>query len=156
MARFNLEVPDFIQIITFCKDKIFSSYETVKQLVEENNALRRNIPTLFLNLIKSVLVNLEIAFQPCLSVVTWTSLNISESCEEIKKAIRSMQVFVKEITDMKEARVDEIFESIADAILVKLNGNPKPPTQLLDDNIAFGSTVASDIEIKSSAAEKAV
>ncbi|XP_034179159.2 dynein heavy chain 8, axonemal kl-3 [Osmia lignaria lignaria] len=156
MARFNLEIPDFIQIITFCKDKIFSSYETVKQLVEENNALRRKIPTLFLNLIKSVLVNLEIAFQPCLSVVTWTSLNISESCEEIKKAIRSMQVFVKEITDMKEARVDEIFESIADAILVKLNGQPKPPTQLLDDNIAFGSTVASDIEIKSSAAEKAV
>lgn len=83
-------------------------------------------------------------------------MNISETCEEIQEAIRSMQVFVKEITDMKEARVDEIFESIADAILVKLNGQPKAPTQLLDDNIAFGNTVASDIEIKSSAAEKAV
>lgn len=40
MARFGLEVPDFIQIITFCRDKIFSSYENVKQLVEENNTLR--------------------------------------------------------------------------------------------------------------------
>lgn len=40
MARFGLEVPDYIQIITFCKDKIFSSYETVRKLVEENNTLR--------------------------------------------------------------------------------------------------------------------
>ena len=40
MARFDLEVPDFIQIITFCRDKIFSSYETVKQLVKENDTLR--------------------------------------------------------------------------------------------------------------------
>lgn len=40
MSRFGLEVPDFIQIITFCKDKIYSSYEIVKKLVEENNTLR--------------------------------------------------------------------------------------------------------------------
>ncbi|OAD58895.1 Dynein heavy chain 8, axonemal [Eufriesea mexicana] len=156
MARFDLEVPDFIQIITFCKDRIFSSYQTVKQLVEENNTLRRTIPILFLNLIKIVLVNLEIAFQPCLSVITWTSLNITEMCDEIRKSITSVQIFVKEIKDMKEARVDEVFVSISEAILLKLDDYAKPPIQLLDDNIAFGLTVAADLEIKSSAAEKAV
>ncbi|CAL7938026.1 unnamed protein product [Xylocopa violacea] len=156
MARFGLEVPDFIQIIAFCKDKIFSSYENVKQLVEENNTLRRTIPTLFLNLIKIVLVNLEIAFQPCLSVITWTSLNISEVCAEIRKAITSMQIFVKEMKDMKEARVDEVFESISEAVLLNLDDYPKSPIQLLKDNIAYGLTIAVDLEIKSSAAEKAV
>ncbi|XP_076759064.1 dynein heavy chain 8, axonemal kl-3 [Xylocopa sonorina] len=156
MARFGLEVPDFIQIIAFCKDKIFSSYENVKQLVEENNTLRRTIPTLFLNLIKIVLVNLEIAFQPCLAVVTWTSLNVSEICAEIRKAITSMQIFVKEIKDMKEARVDEVFESISEAVLLKLDDYPKSPVQLLEDNIAYGLTIAADLEIKSLAAEKAV
>lgn len=110
---------------------------------------------MFLNLIKIVLVNLEIAFQPCLSVITWTSLNITEMCEEIKQSLTAVQIFVKEIKDMKEARVDEVFVSISEAIFLKLDGHAKPPIQLLDDNIAFGLTVAADIEIKSSAAEKA-
>lgn len=40
MSRFGLEVPDFIQIITFCKEKILSSYNEVRNLLEENDALR--------------------------------------------------------------------------------------------------------------------
>ena len=40
MCRFGLEVPNFIQIIMFSKKKIFSSHETVKTLVAENDALR--------------------------------------------------------------------------------------------------------------------
>lgn len=89
-------------------------------------------------------------------MITWTSLNISEVCEDIQKAIKSMQIFVKEIRDMKEARVDEVFESISETMLLKLDNYPKQPTQLLSDNIAYGATIASDVEIKSTAAEKAV
>lgn len=40
MSRFGLSVPDFIQIITFCKDKILSSCEIVKRLVEKNHEMR--------------------------------------------------------------------------------------------------------------------
>lgn len=109
-----------------------------------------------MTLIKIVLVNLEIAFQPCLSVITWTSLNIGEVCDEIRHSLTSVQIFVKEIKDMKEARVDEVFESISEAVLLQLDDHAKTPTQLLDDNIAYGLTVAADLEIKSSAAEKAV
>lgn len=67
-----------------------------------------------------------------------------------------MQTFVKDIKDMKEARVDEVFESISEAILMKLDNYPKQAAEILDDNIAHGSTMAYELEIKSSAAEKAV
>lgn len=67
-----------------------------------------------------------------------------------------MQIFVKEIRDIKEARVDEVFESISEAILLQLDDIPKHPSQLLDDNIEFGLIVAADLEVKSSAAEKAL
>lgn len=40
MARFELAVPDFVQIITFCKKTIFFSYEKVKSLVDQYNELR--------------------------------------------------------------------------------------------------------------------
>ncbi|XP_076295220.1 dynein heavy chain 8, axonemal kl-3 [Lasioglossum baleicum] len=156
MARFDLDVPDFIQIITFCKNRIFSSYQRVKKLVDENDALRRRIPILFLNLIKIVLADLEIAFQPCLSVITWTSLNINEICGTIQEALTKMHIFIKEITDMKEARVDEVFESISEVVLCKLDSYPKTPYELLDDNVAHVNAVGHELEIKSLSAEKAV
>ncbi|XP_026672559.1 dynein heavy chain 8, axonemal-like [Ceratina calcarata] len=89
-------------------------------------------------------------------LITWTSLNITEICNEIRAAVTYMQIFVKEIRDMKEARVDEVFESVSDVILLKLDDHPKSPSRLLDDQIAYGKTVGEDLEIKSSAAEKAV
>jgi len=40
MSKFGLEVPDFIQMLIFCKEKIFSSYERVKKLLKKNDVLR--------------------------------------------------------------------------------------------------------------------
>lgn len=102
------------------------------------------------------LVNLEIAFQPCVSVITWSSLEISNACANIEEEIQNAQIFIKEVADIKEARVDEVFESIAETMLLKLDEYPKSPEELLADNIAFRDKIAIDLEIKSSAAEKAV
>ncbi|KAG5316447.1 DYH8 protein, partial [Acromyrmex insinuator] len=156
MSKFGLEVPDFIQMLIFCEDKIFSSYERVKKLLKKNDALRKSIPILFLNLIKIALVNLEIAFQPCVSVITWSSLKLSNACAKIEEEIKNVQIFIKEVEDMKEARVDEVLESIAETMLLKLDEYPKSSEQLLADNVAFTDKIAIDLEIKSSAIEKAV
>ncbi|CAL1673547.1 unnamed protein product [Lasius platythorax] len=156
MSKFGLEVPDFIQILIFCKENIFLSYERVKKLLKRNDSFRRSIPIIFLNLMKIALVNLEIAFYPCLSVITWSSLKIPKVCANIEEAIQNAEIFVKEVTDMKEARVDEVFESIAETMLLQLDEHPKSPEQLLADNVAFRDKIAIELEIKSSAAEKAV
>jgi len=105
---------------------------------------------------KIALVNLEIAFYPCLSVITWSSLKIPKVCANIEEAIQNAEIFVKEVTDMKEARADEVIESIAETMLFQLEEQPKSPEQLLADNIAFRDKIAIDLEVKSSAAEKAV
>ncbi|XP_011871302.1 PREDICTED: dynein heavy chain 8, axonemal [Vollenhovia emeryi] len=156
MSKFGLEMPDFIQMLIFCKEKILLSYEKVKKLLKKNDALRQSIPVLFLNLMKIALVNLEIAFQPCVSVITWSSLKISNAHAKIEEEIHKAQTFIKEVVDMKEARVDEVFESIAETMLLMLDEYPKSPEQLLADNIAFRDKIAIDLEIKSSAAERAV
>ncbi|KAG7190763.1 hypothetical protein KM043_006835 [Ampulex compressa] len=156
MARFGLEVPDFIQVISFCKEKIFSSFETIKKLVEGNDALRRDVPALFLNLMKIVFANLESAFQPCLSVITWASLKITEVCEDIQDTLTAMQIFAKKVKDIKEARVDEVFESITETMLLKFDDYPKTPKQFLEDNVSFINGITNDLEVKSSAAESSV
>jgi len=77
-------------------------------------------------------------------------------CEQIEEAIKDAQIFIKEVKDMKEARVDEIFESIIEMTTLDFNDNPRSPEKLLADTIASRDKVAADLEIKSSAAEKAV
>lgn len=117
---------------------------------------RKSIPILLLKLIKIVLIDLESAFQPCLSVITWSSLKISQVCADIKKAIHDMQIFVKEMRDIKEAQVDEVLECIAETTMLQLDKYPKNPEQFLADNLAFRDKIAIDLEIKSAAAERAV
>lgn len=156
MSRLDLEVSEFIRIITYCKDKIFSSYEVVKKLVEENDNVRRSIPSLFLPLMSPIFAKLELAFQPCLSVVTWTSLKIPEVCDEIRRVIHEVGGFTKKIKDAKEARVDEVFEIISETNLINLNNDAMSPAQFSSDNLTFGVAIGEELEIKSSAAETAV
>ncbi|KAI4504021.1 hypothetical protein M0802_000492 [Mischocyttarus mexicanus] len=156
MSRFGLEVPDFIQIITFCKEKIFFSYDAIKNLIVENDTLRRSIPIVFLNLIKIALADLEIAFQPCLSVISWASLKIPDACANIKVKLLEVQNLIKEIKDMKEARIDEVLEFISNTILLKIDDYPKSPADFLKDNKNFLNIVAIELELKSSMAEKVV
>ncbi|XP_046493196.1 dynein axonemal heavy chain 8 [Neodiprion pinetum] len=156
MSNFGLSVPDFIQIITFCKEKLFSFHETVKKMVELNNALRRSVPILFLNMIKPSFVKLETAFQPCLSVVTWASLKVPQVCADIKNVITQVETVIKEIKDMKEARIDEVFESISETKLIQLYNFPTSPEKFSSDNLAFRNMMAVELEIKSAAAEKVV
>ena len=105
---------------------------------------------------KPSFVKLEVAFQPCLSVITWASLKIFEVCENIRSTITDVQVFAKEIKDMKEARVDEVFQSIEKTLLIKLENDPLFPQDFFDANHAFKSIIAAELEIKSAAAETSV
>ncbi|XP_018374249.1 PREDICTED: dynein heavy chain 8, axonemal [Trachymyrmex cornetzi] len=89
-------------------------------------------------------------------LITWSSLKISNACAKIEEEIKNAQIFIKEAADMKEARVDEVLESIAETMLLKLDEYPKSSEQLLADNIAFTDKIAIDLEVKSSAVEKAV
>lgn len=67
-----------------------------------------------------------------------------------------MQIFVKEVRDMKEARVDEVLECIAETMMLQLDKYAKSPEQFLADNLAFRDKIAIDLEIKSAAAERTV
>lgn len=105
---------------------------------------------------KIALVNLEIAFQPCLSVITWSSLRTPRAIDDVKKAILDMEIFVKEVRDMKEAQVDEVLECVAQTEMLQLDKYPKSTEQFFADNLAFRDKTAIDLEIKSAATERAV
>lgn len=55
------------------------------------------MPKLYLPLLRAQLIKLEKAFQPGLSTITWTSLEIPAYCENIERVLDEVDLFVKEV-----------------------------------------------------------
>ncbi|KAJ9594442.1 hypothetical protein L9F63_014127 [Diploptera punctata] len=157
MWKLGLKTPDIAQMITFSKKKILSIFENVKSLVVVNDNIRFNIPKLFIPLMKSLLTQLDHKFQPGLSTITWTSLEIPEFCENLEDILDHIQDFVKEVSDIKEARINQVQESINNTLLVYLpQYEPFTLAEFMQTNLEFRFTVGKELELRSSAAERAV
>lgn len=127
-------VPDVGQVLVFCKEKLLNSYEIVKDLIERNDAIRKNIPTLFLPMMRPQLIKMENVFMPGFSTMTWTSMKIPEFCQEVTNVLDYIEMFVKEVKDMKEARIDEVLDTLSTTDLVYLPQKPIPPDEFLKLN----------------------
>lgn len=156
MLRLGKEVPQTIKMLSLNKQTVMKNEKRAQNLLEDNNTLRRSIPMLFLNLLKPSLVKLEYAFQPCLSIISWTSLEIDKAFDTIAATITEVGSFVKEVTDMKEARMDEVFQVIEATPLLNLASEAQTPKQFSAHNLEFSHKISAELEIKSAAAEKAV
>lgn len=55
------------------------------------------MPKLYLPLLRAQLVKLDSAFQPGLSIITWTSLEIGAYCDNIERVLDEVDLFVKEV-----------------------------------------------------------
>lgn len=128
-------VPDVGQVLVFCKEKLLNSKEIVKNLIERNDSIRINIPALFLPLMRPLLLKMENVFLPGFATITWTSMKIPEFVEDVTNVLDYVDMFSKEVKDMKEARIDEILEALTHTMLVWLPPNATTPQELLERNI---------------------
>ncbi|XP_031342975.1 dynein heavy chain 8, axonemal-like [Photinus pyralis] len=155
IQKLDLPVPDVAQILVFCKNKILHAYEVVKQLVEKNNTMRRDMPKLFIPLLKSQLLKMQVVFMPALSTITWTSMRIPDFCKNVTETLEIVQMFLKEVTDIKEARIDEVFAQIAKTFLTFLPPEPIFPNELLQICLSYKIQKVAEIRLKLYTVEKA-
>ncbi|XP_061708954.1 dynein axonemal heavy chain 8 [Cydia pomonella] len=156
MWQLGLSVPDSAQVVAYCKDQILGNFEKMKYLVDRNNKIRKSMPKLYLPLLRAQLVKMEKAFQPGLSTITWTSLEIPAYCTAIEVVLDEVDLFVKEVVDIKEARIDAILQSIAKTLLVLLPEQAVEPNVFYEDNLTRRDDIANELQHKSWNAETAV
>ncbi|XP_072395911.1 dynein axonemal heavy chain 8 [Diabrotica undecimpunctata] len=154
--KLGLPVPDVGQVLVFCKEKILNSFEVVKSLIQKNDQIRNNIPLLFLPMMRPHLLRMEDAFRPGFSTITWTSMRIPEFCDKVKKILDDVEIFLKEVKDMKEARVDEILDTIAQTNLAYLPPDAISPEEYLQENINHRKNITKELELKSYSIERCV
>lgn len=87
------------------------------------------------------LLELENIFMPGLSTITWTSMKIPEFCQTVDNVLEKVQLFIKGVTDMKEARIDEVLESISNTVLIYLPDVPLFPTEFFDRSLEYNNKI---------------
>lgn len=71
---------------------------------------------------------------PGFSTITWTSMKIPDFCEQVTNVLNYIEMFVKEVRDMKEARIDEVLESLSYVSMVYLPPDAIRPNEFLELN----------------------
>ncbi|XP_075210479.1 dynein heavy chain 8, axonemal kl-3 [Lycorma delicatula] len=185
LRRLKLNVPDLAQVVVAYSKKLSEIKERMKALMKRNLEIRKGIPYLFINLAKSQLLKLQKVFLPCLSVVTWSSLNIPDILLQIEHTLDEVEIFCKEdcnnnrkwlegslqvfvhlilfpllsyckALDMKEARIDEVLEVMSKTSMIYLPSEALPSIDLRKKNMEYQETIAQDMEMRSNAVEDAV
>ncbi|KAJ8960348.1 hypothetical protein NQ317_010573 [Molorchus minor] len=134
----GIAVPDVGQVLVFCKEKLLNSYEVIKSLITRNDSIRTSIPSLFLPLMRTQLIKMENVFMPGFSTITWTSMKIPEFCQDVTNVLDYIETFAKEVRDMKEARIDEVLENLANTTsVVYLPIDAICPSDFLEENIKY-------------------
>ncbi|XP_033097186.1 dynein heavy chain 5, axonemal-like, partial [Anneissia japonica] len=120
MHKLELEVPSAANVICLSQEKLRNNCDMLKSLLEENVALRAEIPSIFQAVMAPHLKKVDLIIQPGLTVLSWTSLNIEAYFHSIRKALRDLALLVKEVNDIREARIDSLLDEMGTMMLCDL------------------------------------
>ena len=145
-----------LQVLTFCKKRMYELVADVTSLVQRYLEVRATIPKLFAPLMRAQLLQLERTLDPGLTSVIWTSLYCNEFIKAVNEKLDEIVGFVKEVSDMKTARVDATLDALSDTPLLWLPPEAVPPKEFLAKNMEHLPKMAAEVAIKSTTAEGAV
>ncbi|KAK6618885.1 hypothetical protein RUM44_003266 [Polyplax serrata] len=156
MWKLGLKVPDTAAIVCFHKEKLLGDKEKIKALVVEYMRIRRSVPRLFLPLMRPLLYDLELAFNPGMSDITWVSLEIPSFCQQVEAKLNKVGCFIKELVDMKAARIDEPLLAISKTTFLEISSDTAlSPQEFFEANVALRQSLEKEIETKYSVIEEA-
>lgn len=102
-------------------------------MLEENETLRGQIPDLIYNLMLPHLEKLDEVISPGLTILRWTSLNISDYIDTVKASLRELETLIDRARDILDVRIEGGLTHIRQAVLCELpETEPWTPAEFLD------------------------
>ncbi|EEB13574.1 ciliary dynein heavy chain, putative [Pediculus humanus corporis] len=131
----------------------FNSY--IEEVIREVEYMR-SVPRLFLPLMRPLLYDLELAFNPGMADITWVSSEISNFCEQVETKLIKVGCFIKELVDMKAARIDEPLLAISKTSFLEIpTDSAVSPQEFYESNVTLRLNLEKEIETKYSVIEEA-
>ena len=117
--------------------------ETLENILSEYNQAKESIPSIVQQLMKPHTKKVDRAIRHGLIFTTWSSLNHKLYFHNVEKVLNQLKRIIREVNDLKEARIDEILHDITTTVLIDFDDessftpsqflskwvciNPKPP-----------------------------
>ena len=89
-------------------------------MLEERNRVLGKIPQTFKPLFGPHLTKLEAAIEPGLTMLTWTSMNITTYLETVYEALREVELLIDRANDLVKYRIENILLDMTKVTLCEL------------------------------------
>uniref|UniRef100_H2ZG63 Uncharacterized protein n=1 Tax=Ciona savignyi TaxID=51511 RepID=H2ZG63_CIOSA len=121
MVALKLEVPDTaMKLLTVDAAKL-----RLSDLLKEHKEIIKGIPPILSHASSNHVAQLDEVFLPGLTRINWCSLNIAKFIAAVKESLEDFRIFVKQLSDTIECRINTILEEIIGTPLVVIpEGDP--------------------------------
>lgn len=89
-------------------------------LLAENKRVRAKIPQAFEQLMVPHIEKVDLAIDPGLNKLTWTSINIPEYMDEVYTALADLELLMDRANDLVEFRINAVLQDMSTTTLCEL------------------------------------
>ncbi|XP_077137822.1 dynein axonemal heavy chain 5-like [Ranitomeya variabilis] len=134
MLRFGIRVPE-AAVLAFHQAEKFKMYRSsLEDVVKEYGRIQQEIPEEFAALFSVHLEQVNHQFQPGLSTLSWSSVNIEGFLHQTSAAVKRLQTIVTKVREIKELVIEKILEEISYFDMFpmdEITSAPKSPDEFL-------------------------
>ncbi|XP_077985364.1 dynein axonemal heavy chain 8-like [Glandiceps talaboti] len=157
LMKLGLDVPDTAKVLRLGQDNLKDNYDRLKLLLEENTTTRNSLVPIFQPLMMAYLRKVDMALNPGLTFLTWTSLNLNSYFRGIETAMRELNLLNKRVNDIKETRIDSVLLEMSETTLCVLpDDNPWTVAEWVDSMLKHTELCAKNLNTMSTKVEEAV
>ncbi|XP_069830783.1 uncharacterized protein [Dendropsophus ebraccatus] len=134
MLRLGIRVPEAALLAFHQAEKLKLYRSNLEDVVKEYGRIQQAIPENFAVLFSVHLEQVHHQFQPGLSTLSWSSVNIEGFLHQTSSAVKWLQNVVAKVTEIKDMVIEKTLEEIAyfDVIpMDELTSAPKSPEEFL-------------------------
>ncbi|XP_006824996.1 dynein axonemal heavy chain 8-like, partial [Saccoglossus kowalevskii] len=157
LMKLGLDVPETAKIIKLSEDILKSTYDKLRMVLDENSKLRDSVLPIFMPLMTNFIKRIDIALNPALTLLSWTSLNLDSYFANVQSAMRELSLLNKRVNDIRETRIDSVLKEMSQTMLCELpEDNPWTINEWLKTFQSHTESCAKTLDAMSKKIEEAV
>ncbi|XP_039610084.1 dynein heavy chain 5, axonemal-like [Polypterus senegalus] len=120
LYKMGLEVPELVVSMCSHEEQIKDLHIKLQEMLNHYQSVLNRIPSMVHPLMQPFVARVEEALSPGLTMLSWSSLNTDKFIENVYSCLQELEQIVKEMSDILECRIDNVFQAMSSTVLLDL------------------------------------